>query len=33
LVLYLIAVRIAPPSPAGAGLHQRATLGPAGASD
>jgi len=32
-VLYLIAVRIAPPSPAGVGLHQRATLGPAGAAD
>jgi hypothetical protein len=31
-VLYLVAVRIAPPAPAGAGLH-RATLGQAGAAD
>jgi NCS1 family nucleobase:cation symporter-1 len=31
-VLYLVAVRIAPPAPAGAGLH-RAALGQAGAAD
>jgi NCS1 family nucleobase:cation symporter-1 len=33
VVLYLIAVRINPPAPAGEGLHQRAVLGPAGAAD